>query len=162
MFGNPETTTGGNALKFYASVRLDIRKTGSAIKNKEGNVVGNHVKVKVVKNKLAAPFRIALFDIMYGEGVSKTGEIVDIGVEYNIIEKSGAWYSYNDAKIAQGRESAKMFLMDNPEVALEIENKIKDAVAGANLPEEEAEKETKTSTKATPKLETSKNGKVKK
>ena len=163
MFSNPETTTGGNALKFYASVRLDIRKTGSAIKDKEGNVVGNHVKVKVVKNKLAAPFRIALFDIMYGEGVSKTGEIVDIGVDYNIIEKSGAWYSYGDAKIAQGRESAKMFLMDNPEVALEIENKIKEAVAGENLPEEAKEEAaTKKSDTKEAKLETSKNGKVKK
>ena len=125
MFGNPETTTGGNALKFYASVRLDIRKSGSAIKDKEGNVVGNHVKVKVVKNKLAPPFRIALFDITYGEGISKTGEIIDIGVDQEIIEKSGAWYSYQGSKIAQGRESAKLFLKDNPEIALEIEAKIK-------------------------------------
>jgi len=136
MFGNPETTTGGNALKFYASVRLDIRKSGSAIKDKEGNVVGNHVKVKVVKNKLAPPFRIALFDIMYGEGVSKTGEIVDLGVDHDIIEKSGSWYAYGGSKIAQGRESAKRFLADNPEVALEIEQKIKDRITGANLPEE--------------------------
>lgn len=130
MFGNPETTTGGNALKFYASMRLDIRKTGSAIKDKEGNVVGNHVKVKVVKNKLAPPFRIAEFDIMYGEGISKTGEIVDLGVDHDIIQKSGAWYSYNDAKIAQGREAAKQFLADNPEVALEIEMKIKEKIVG--------------------------------
>ena len=154
MFGNPETTTGGNALKFYASIRIDIRKSGSAIKDKEGNVVGNHVKVKVVKNKLAAPFRIAMFDIMYGEGISKTGEIVDMGVDHDIIQKSGSWYAYNDAKIAQGREAAKQFLADNPEVALEIEAKIKDLVAnGAELPEEEAEEApvaeaTKTTKKA--------------
>ena len=134
MFGNPETTTGGNALKFYASMRLDIRKTGSAIKDKEGNVVGNHVKVKVVKNKLAPPFRIALFDIMYGEGISKRGEIVDLGVDHDVIEKSGAWYSYNGAKIAQGREAAKQFLMDNPEVALEIEAKIKEKILGPTVP----------------------------
>jgi recombination protein RecA len=130
MFGNPETTTGGNALKFYASVRLDIRKTGSAIKDKEGNVVGNHVKVKVAKNKLAPPFRIALFDIVYGKGISKTGEIVDLGVEYDIIGKSGSWYSYDEAKIAQGREAAKIFLEDNPEVAFEIEQKIKAEILG--------------------------------
>ena len=140
MFGNPETTTGGNALKFYASMRLDIRKTGSAIKDKEGNVVGNHVKVKVVKNKLAPPFRIAEFDIMYGEGISKTGEIVDLGVDHDIIKKSGAWYSYNDAKIAQGREAAKQFLMDNPEVALEIEMKIKDSIMGVSPQVEEKKK----------------------
>ena len=138
MFGNPETTTGGNALKFYASIRLDIRKSGSAIKDKEGNVVGNHVKVKVVKNKLAPPFRIALFDIMYGEGVSKTGEIVDLGVDNDIIEKSGSWYAYGGSKIAQGRESAKNFLMDNPEVALEIEQKIKDKISGKDEAVEDA------------------------
>ncbi len=125
MFGNPETTTGGNALKFYASIRLDIRRNGQAIKDKEGNVVGNHVKVKVVKNKVAPPFRVAEFDIMYGEGISKAGEIVDMGVDYDIIGKSGSWYSYDDAKIAQGRDAAKQFLMDNPEVAAEIEQKIK-------------------------------------
>lgn len=130
MFGNPETTTGGNALKFYATVRLDIRKTGSAIKDKDGNVVGNHVKVKVVKNKLAPPFRIAFFDIMFGEGISKNGEIIDLGVENDIIQKSGAWYSYNGAKIAQGREGAKQFLLDNPEVALEMEMKIKEKIMG--------------------------------
>ncbi len=126
MFGNPETTTGGNALKFYASIRLDIRKSGSALKDKDGNVVGNQVKVKVVKNKLAPPFRIATFDIMFGEGVSKTGEIVDMGVDYEVIQKSGAWYSYNSAKIAQGREAAKQFLEDNPELAYEMEQKIKE------------------------------------
>jgi len=126
MFGNPETTTGGNALKFYASIRLDIRKSGAAIKDKDGNVVGNQVKVTVKKNKLAPPFRVATFDIMFGEGVSKSGEIVDMGVDYDVINKSGAWYSYNGAKIAQGRESAKQFLMDNPEVAQELELKIKE------------------------------------
>ncbi len=135
MFGNPETTTGGNALKFYASVRLDIRKSGSAIKDKEGNVVGNHVKVKVVKNKLAPPFRIALFDITYGQGISRTGEIVDMGVDQNIIEKSGAWYSYGGAKIAQGRESAKQFFADNPEVAEEVAQKIMAAVLGTDQPD---------------------------
>ncbi|MEL6721263.1 MAG: recombinase RecA [Bacteroidota bacterium] len=133
MFGNPETTTGGNALKFYASMRLDIRRTGAAIKDKEGNVVGNHVKVKVVKNKLAPPFRIAEFDIMYGEGISKNGEIVDLGVDHDIIGKSGSWYSYGGAKIAQGREGAKQFLQDNPEVALEIEQKIKVKITGVEV-----------------------------
>jgi recombination protein RecA len=137
MFGNPETTTGGNALKFYASMRLDIRRSGSAIKDKEGNVVGNHVKVKVVKNKLAPPFRIAEFDIMYGEGISKVGEVVDLGVDHDIIQKSGAWYSYDTAKIAQGREAAKQFMMDNPEVALEIEQKIKNKITGVEEPAEE-------------------------
>ncbi|KGE87570.1 recombinase RecA [Phaeodactylibacter xiamenensis] len=137
MFGNPETTTGGNALKFYASMRLDIRRSGSAIKDKEGNVVGNHVKVKVVKNKLAPPFRIAEFDIMYGEGISKVGEVVDLGVDHDIIQKSGAWYSYDTAKIAQGREAAKQFMMDNPEVALEIEQKIKNKITGVAEPAEE-------------------------
>lgn len=144
MFGNPETTTGGNALKFYASMRLDIRRSGAAIKDKDNNVVGNHVKVKVVKNKLAPPFRIAEFDIMYGEGISKVGEIVDLAVDHDIIQKSGAWYAYNDAKIAQGREAAKQFLKDNPEVALTIEETIKAAIMGTNeeelTPEEVSEK----------------------
>ncbi|MCP4441298.1 MAG: recombinase RecA [Aureispira sp.] len=151
MFGNPETTTGGNALKFYASQRIDIRRTGSAIKNREGDVVGNHVKVKVVKNKLAPPFRIALFDIMYGEGVSKTGELVDLGAEYNILSKSGAWYGYGGTKIAQGREAAKQFMMDNPEVADEVEEKIKNHLLGVEeevVEEQEAPaKETKKSSK---------------
>ncbi len=128
MFGNPETTTGGNALKFYASIRLDIRRSGSAIKDKEGNLLGNHVKVKVVKNKLAPPFRIAEFDIMYGEGISKTGEIVDLGVQFDILKKSGSWYSYGDSKIAQGRDAAKQFFMDNPETAEEVEGKIIEAL----------------------------------
>jgi recombination protein RecA len=138
MFGNPETTTGGNALKFYASMRLDIRRSGSAIKDKEGNVVGNHVKVKVVKNKLAPPFRIAEFDIMFGEGISKVGEIVDLGVDHDIIQKSGSWYSYDNAKIAQGREAAKQFFRDNPEVALEIEAKIKAKITGVPIKEEDS------------------------
>ena len=129
LFGNPETTTGGNALKFYASIRLDIRKNGSALKDKDGNVIGNHVKVKVVKNKLAPPFRVAEFDIMYGQGISKSGEIVDLGVDHDIIQKSGAWYAYDGAKIAQGRDAAKRFLEDNPEIADEIELKIKAIIA---------------------------------
>jgi recombination protein RecA len=132
MFGNPETTTGGNALKFYASIRLDIRKSGAALKDKEGNVVGNHVKVKVVKNKLAPPFREAEFDIIFGQGISKAGEIVDLGADNNVIGKSGAWYSYNGAKIAQGRDAAKQFMLDNPEVAREIEAKVKEALT-ANI-----------------------------
>ncbi len=124
MFGNPETTTGGNALKFYASIRLDIRKSGTAIKDKDGNTVGNPVKVKVVKNKLAPPFRVATFDIVFGEGISKNGEIIDLGVETNVIGKSGSWFSYEGTKIAQGREGAKQFMADNPELAKEIEKKI--------------------------------------
>ncbi len=133
MFGNPETTTGGNALKFYASQRLDIRKSGSALKDKEGNMIGNHVKVKVAKNKLAPPFRVASFDIIYGKGISKSGEIVDMGVELNVLDKSGAWYGYQGTKIAQGREAAKQFMDDNPEVAAEVEAKIKSAVAAGNV-----------------------------
>lgn len=125
MFGNPETTTGGNALKFYSSIRLDIRRSGSATKDKEGNVVGSPTKVKIVKNKLAPPFRTALFDITYGEGISRTGEIIDLGVDHDIVGKSGSWYSYNGTKIAQGREAAKQFLLDNPEVMEEIAEKIK-------------------------------------
>lgn len=148
MFGNPETTTGGNALKFYASVRLDIRKSGSAIKDKEGNVVGNHVKVKVVKNKLAPPFRIALFDITYGKGISKVGEIIDLGVDHDIVEKSGAWYGYDGSKFAQGREAAKLFLEDNPEFALELEAKIKAKVKGDMLPEEPEEETPEEAPKA--------------
>ncbi|MFH1158208.1 MAG: recombinase RecA [Pseudomonadota bacterium] len=124
MFGNPETTTGGNALKFYASVRLDIRRIGS-LKDKEV-VVGNQTKVKVVKNKLAPPFRVVEFDIMYGEGISKNGEILDLGVNANIIEKSGAWFSYNGERIGQGRENVRKYLKDNPKVAAEIEKKIRE------------------------------------
>ena len=123
MFGSPETTTGGNALKFYASVRLDIRRIGS-IKEKD-DVVGNTTRVKVVKNKVAPPFKQVEFDIMYGEGISKTGELVDIGVKAGIVEKSGSWYSFNDERIGQGRENAKAFLKANPAVANEIEDKIR-------------------------------------
>lgn len=124
MFGNPETTTGGNALKFYSSVRLDIRRSGAALKDKEGNVVGNLVKVKVAKNKMAPPFRVAMFEIMYGKGISRNGEILDIGSDLDIVQKSGSWYSYKGTKIAQGKESAKQFLEDNPEVAQEISDQI--------------------------------------
>ncbi len=134
MFGNPETTTGGNALKFYASMRLDIRKSGTSIKDRDGNITGNPIKVKVVKNKLAPPFRIANFEITFGEGVSRTGEIVDIGTDLNIIQKSGSWYAYNDTKIAQGREAAKQFMADNPEVAAEIGEKIKAHYASGFAP----------------------------
>lgn len=127
MFGNPETTTGGNALKFYASVRIDIRKS-TAIKDGD-EVIGNLVKVKVVKNKVAPPFRKAEFEILFGEGISKIGEIIDLGVEYGIIQKSGSWFSYNNAKLAQGRDAAKAILKDNPELSEELEAKIKEAIA---------------------------------
>ena len=126
MFGNPETTTGGNALKFYASVRLDIRRV-TAIKDGE-NVIGNQVRVKIVKNKVAPPFRKAEFEITFGEGISKVGEIVDLGVEYGIIQKSGSWFSYNDTRLAQGRDATKQVVKDNPELAEEIEAKIMDAI----------------------------------
>jgi recombination protein RecA len=124
MFGNPETTTGGNALKFYASIRLDIRRM-SQIKDGE-EAVGNRVKVKVVKNKVAPPFRAAEFDIVFGEGISKTGEIIDMGVELGIINKSGSWFSYNADKLGQGRETVKQLMHDNPELANEIEGKIRE------------------------------------
>mgnify|MGYP004635422507 FL=1 len=129
MFGNPEVTPGGRALKFYASVRLDVRKT-ETLKN-NGEVVGNHVKVKVVKNKVAPPFREAEFDIMYGEGISKEGNILDIAVNLDIVEKAGAWFSYNGTRIGQGRENAKQFLKDNPEICAEIEKKVRDNYATA-------------------------------
>jgi len=126
MFGNPETTTGGNALKFYASIRLDIRRIGQL---KDGDeAVGNQTRVKVVKNKVAPPFRKAEFDIMFGEGISKTGEIIDLGVEYNIIKKSGSWYSYGETKLAQGRDASKALIKDNPELAAELEIKIVEAI----------------------------------
>lgn len=126
MFGNPETTTGGNALKFYASVRLDIRRTAQL---KDGDeVIGNHIKVKVVKNKVAPPFRQAEFDIIYGEGISKQGEIIDMGVELGIIQKSGSWFSYNNDKLGQGREAVKQLMSDNPELAIEIETKIREKI----------------------------------
>ncbi len=126
MFGNPETTTGGNALKFYASVRLDIRRKAQL---KDGEkVIGNSTKVKVVKNKVAPPFQVADFDIMYGFGISKVGEIVDLGVEYGIIKKSGSWFSYGDTKLGQGRDAVKAIINDNPEMALELETKIKEVI----------------------------------
>jgi recombination protein RecA len=124
MFGNPETTTGGNALKFYASIRMEIRRTGS-IKDRE-EVTGNHTRVKVVKNKLAPPFRQVEFDIMFGEGISKMGELVDLGVKAGVVEKSGAWFSYDSQRIGQGRENAKQFLRDNPKMADAIEKRIRE------------------------------------
>ncbi|MDD2290732.1 MAG: recombinase RecA [Aliarcobacter sp.] len=140
-YGSPETTTGGNALKFYSSVRLDIRRIATL---KQGeNSIGNRVKVKVVKNKVAAPFKQAEFDIMFGEGISKTGELVDYGVKLDIVDKAGAWFSYGDSKIGQGRENSKVFLKDNPEIAKEIENKIlnsmgiNDALIGASVDDAE-------------------------
>ena len=135
MFGNPETTTGGNALKFYASVRLDIRRVTQL---KDGDaVIGNQVRVKVVKNKVAPPFRRAEFDIMFGEGISKSGEIVDLGVEYGIVKKSGSWFSYEDTRLAQGRDATKQLMMDNPELAEEIEEKIMAAILGGGNENEE-------------------------
>ena len=131
MFGNPETTTGGNALKFYASVRLDIRRS-TQIKDTEGKVLGNKTRVKVVKNKVAPPFRLAEFDIMYGLGISKVGEIIDLGVSFEIIKKSGSWFSYDDTKLGQGREAVKALLLDNPELMEELEQKIKAAIAAIN------------------------------
>jgi recombination protein RecA len=124
MFGNPETTTGGNALKFYASVRLDIRRIGQ-IKESADNITGNRTKVKVVKNKVAPPFKVVEFDIMYGEGISKVGEIIDLGVELEIIKKSGSWFSYEGAKLGQGRDTVKQMLLDNPELSAELEKKIR-------------------------------------
>ena len=126
MFGNPETTTGGNALKFYASVRLDIRRTGSIKKGDE--VIGNETKVKIVKNKVAPPFKTAEFDILYGEGISREGEIIDMGVEARSLDKSGAWYAYNGEKIGQGKDNAREFLRENPDLAVEIENKVREAM----------------------------------
>ncbi|WP_147677675.1 recombinase RecA [Algibacter pacificus] len=127
MFGNPETTTGGNALKFYASVRLDIRRS-TQIKSSNGDVLGNKTRVKVVKNKVAPPFKMAEFDIMYGEGVSKVGEILDVAVEYEIVKKSGSWFSYEDTKLGQGRDAVKAIIKDNPELFDELEQKIKVAI----------------------------------
>jgi recombination protein RecA len=135
MFGNPETTTGGNALKFYASVRLDIRRIGSIKKAEE--VIGSETKVKVVKNKVAPPFKTAEFDILYGEGISREGEIVDMGVQHKIVDKSGAWYAYQGEKIGQGKDNAREFLRENPDLAVEIENKIRAAVGVAPLGEAE-------------------------
>ncbi|SDP94926.1 recombination protein RecA [Mucilaginibacter sp. OK268] len=134
MFGNPETTTGGNALKFYASVRLDVRRI-SQIKDTD-EVSGNRVKVKIVKNKVAPPFRVAEFDIMFGEGISKAGEIIDLGVEYNIIKKAGSWFSYGETRLGQGRDAVKQLILDNPELQEELETKIKETVTGESLVEE--------------------------
>ena len=131
MFGNPETTTGGNALKFYASVRLDVRRI-SQIKDSD-EVSGNRVKVKIVKNKVAPPFRLAEFDIMFGEGISKAGEIIDLGVEHNIIKKAGSWFSYGDSRLGQGRDAVKQLIQDNPELMEELETKIKGVVTGDSL-----------------------------
>jgi recombination protein RecA len=133
MFGNPETTTGGNALKFYSSVRLDVRRI-SQIKDSD-EVSGNRVKVKIVKNKVAPPFRIAEFDIMFGEGISKVGEIIDLGVEHNIVKKAGSWFSYGETRLGQGRDAVKQLLLDNPELMDELENKIKEEITGEHLAE---------------------------
>lgn len=142
MFGNPETTTGGNALKFYSSVRLDIRRIG-AIKDGQ-DVKGNRTKVKVVKNKMAPPFKLAEFDIMYGEGISKTGEVLDLAVELNIVQKSGSWFSYEDSKLGQGRDTVKELLRDNPELLEEIEQKVRQEVMGTEEKEKgKKEEETK-------------------
>ncbi|WP_345811638.1 recombinase RecA [Paraburkholderia sp. PREW-6R] len=146
MFGNPETTTGGNALKFYASVRLDIRRIGSIKKNDE--VIGNETRVKVVKNKVSPPFREAIFDILYGEGISRQGEVIDLGVSAKIVDKAGAWYSYNGERIGQGKDNAREFLRENPDIAREIENRIRESLgvnamaeavtgAGAEVADEE-------------------------
>jgi len=129
MFGNPETTTGGNALKFYSSVRLDIRRSTQI---KDGDrVMGNRTRVKVVKNKVAPPFRLAEFDIMYGQGISKAGELIDLGVEHDILTKSGSWFSYGDTRLGQGRDTVKQLFIDNPELAEEVEAKIKALLAAA-------------------------------
>jgi recombination protein RecA len=141
MFGSPETTTGGNALKFYASVRLDIRRIGSIKKGDE--IIGNETKVKVVKNKVSPPFKTAEFDILYGLGISREGEVIDMGVEAKILEKSGSWYAYNGEKIGQGKDNAREFLKENPALAKEIENKVRVAVGIPSLPADEADEATK-------------------
>lgn len=143
MFGNPETTTGGNALKFYASVRLDIRRVGQ-IKESADNILGNRTRVKVVKNKVAPPFKVVEFDIMYGKGISKAGEIIDLGVELEVIKKSGSWFSYNDNKLGQGRDAVKQLIEDNPELLEELEAKIKAKISGLTttvVPTDEEEEE---------------------
>lgn len=140
MFGNPETTTGGNALKFYASVRLDIRRTGAIKKGDE--VIGNETRVKVVKNKVAPPFREALFDILYGEGISREGEVIELGVQHKLVEKSGAWYAYKGEKIGQGKDNAREYLREHPDVAFEIENKVREAL-GVTLLESTEKSPTK-------------------
>jgi recombination protein RecA len=138
MFGNPETTTGGNALKFYASVRLDIRRIGAIKKGDE--VIGNETRVKVVKNKVAPPFKEALFDILYGEGISREGEIIELGVAQKLIEKSGSWYSYKGEKIGQGKDNAREYLRERPQIAFEIENKVREALGVSLLDAGEAAK----------------------
>ena len=143
MFGSPETTTGGNALKFYSSVRLDIRRIGSLKQGDE--VIGNETKVKVVKNKMAPPFKLAFFEILYGQGISREGELIDMGVNHKIVSKAGAWYSYGDDRIGQGKENARQFLRDNPDMAAEIEKKVRAEVLGVK--EAEAEKATADSDK---------------
>ncbi|MGC2165799.1 MAG: recombinase RecA, partial [Gallionella sp.] len=145
MFGNPETTTGGNALKFYASVRLDIRRIGAIKKGDE--VIGNETRVKVVKNKVAPPFREALFDILYGEGISREGEIIDLGVQHKLVEKSGAWYAYKGEKIGQGKDNVREYLREHPDVAFEIENKVREAL-GVALLDGGAKKTAKTNEKS--------------
>ena len=152
MFGNPETTTGGNALKFYASVRLDIRRIG-AIKNGD-EVIGNETRVKVVKNKVAPPFREALFDILYGEGISREGEVIELGVQHKLVEKSGAWYSYKGEKIGQGKDNAREYLREHPDVAFEIENKVRAALGVTQLEagEKPVEKASTKAAKASEKL----------
>ena len=126
MFGNPETTTGGNALKFYSSVRIDIRRIGAIKKSDE--VIGNETRAKVVKNKVAPPFRQAEFDILYGQGISREGEVIDLGVKHNIMEKAGSWYSYNGDRIGQGKDNVREFLKNNPQISIEIENKVREIV----------------------------------
>ncbi len=138
MFGNPETTTGGNALKYYASVRLDIRRCDS-VKNKDNEDIGNRVRVKVAKNKVAPPFKVAEFDIIYGKGICALGNIIDVAVNFDIIKKAGAWFSYNDEKLGQGREKAKEFLEQNPDILAEIETKVREKIASKNKPQQEIE-----------------------
>jgi len=145
MFGSPETTTGGNALKFYASVRLDIRRTGTIKKGDEA--IGNETKVKVVKNKVSPPFKTAEFDILFGEGISREGEILDLGVVHRVVEKSGAWYAYNGEKIGQGRDNAREFLRENVELRFEIENKVREALGVPLLPSEGGAEEEATPAK---------------
>ena len=140
MFGNPETTTGGNALKYYASVRLDIRRCDS-VKNKDNEDIGNRVRVKVAKNKVAPPFKVAEFDIIYGKGICALGNIIDVAVNFDIIKKAGAWFSYNDEKLGQGREKAKEFLEQNPEILKEIETKVRERIASKNKPQTQAQTE---------------------
>ena len=142
MFGNPETTTGGNALKYYASVRLDIRRIDS-VKNKDGEDIGNRVKVKVVKNKVAPPFRIAEFDIIYGKGICAIGNILDVAVNMDIVKKAGAWFSYNDEKLGQGRDKSKEFLEANPDILAEIETKVREKLAAAKKANQKTEEENK-------------------